>query len=282
MIKAMRFIILILTLLCFQGLAWADALSESEFDVFVVLGLSREQGHLPKDFNDKMKANFPKATVHYMDLPGAGIYFQETVPDSIEGMVEFLRNKNEAHFANKNRKRILIATSLAGIVEAEWLNRYPQDFDGGVMIASSFKNICRFFERTQLTSLMRMIKIPLSGKATKRETLVAKININDKGQRQGVVQQNVEVQKLHPMTKKNMMRQVSAAKKYELEGKIEVPILLMGSYADRLVKPECIEKSSEHFGATLKMHNTSGHGIPVEATDWMLDNIKSWLNETYF
>lgn len=263
-------------------MAQSDLKSESEFDIFVVLGLSREQGHLPKDFSEKMKIRFPRATVHYMDLPGAGIYYQETVPESIEGMVDFLRNKNEAHFAHKNRKRILIATSLAGIVEAEWLRKYPQDFDAGIMIASSFKNTCEFFERTQLITLMRMMNIAVSFRAKKSETLTAKININNKELRHTVVEQNMEVQKAHPMTKKNMFKQVSAAKKYELQGQIDVPMLLMGSYADRLVTPECIEKTSEFFGASLRMHETSGHGIPVEATDWMLDSIKSWTDETDF
>lgn len=278
----MYIILLLLSLVFGPAMAGVDAISESEFDIFVVLGLSREQGHLPRDFGEKMKERFPNATVHYMDLPGAGIYYQNTVPDSIEGMVDFLREKNSAQFSQKTRKRILIATSLAGIVEADWLNRYPQDFDAGIMIASSFKNICGFFERTQLPSLMKMMKIPISVGARKRETLVAKININNKLDRQGVVEQNVAVQKLHPMTQKNVLKQVKAAKKYELKNSNMVPMLLMGSYADRLVKPACIEKTSDFFGATLKMHETAGHGIPIEATDWMLDNIKDWIDQTNF
>lgn len=278
----MYIILLLFGLVFGPAMAGVDAVSESEFDIFVVLGLSREQGHLPKDFGDKIKERFPNATVHYMDLPGAGIYYQDTVPDSIEGMVDFLRHKNEAKFAQKNRKRILIATSLAGIVEADWLHRYPQDFDAGIMIASSFKNICGFFERTQLPSLLKMMKIPISAGARKRETLITKININIKQDRQGVTDQNVAVQQVHPMTQKNVLRQVKAAKKYELKSNAVVPMLLMGSYADRLVKPACIEKTSDFFGATLKMHETSGHGIPVEATDWMLDNIKDWVDQTDF
>lgn len=281
-ILSMRYIILFLTLICCQAMAQSQSMSESEFDIFVVLGLSREQGHLPIDFNYKMKIHFPKATVHYMDLPGAGIYYQETVPDSIEGMVDFLRKKNEASFAQKNRKRILIATSLAGIVEAEWLRKYPQDFDAGIMIASSFKNTCDFFERTQPITLIRMMNIALAIRSKRSETLTAKININNKELRIGVIEQNVEVQKQHPMTKKNMFKQISAAKKYDLQGQIDVPMLLMGSHGDRLVTPECIEKTSEFFGATLKMHETSGHGMPVEASDWMLENIKNWMDETSF
>jgi alpha-beta hydrolase superfamily lysophospholipase len=275
----MKFLLLVL-FICVPEMAQSPIVSESELDIFVVLGLSREQGHLPLDFNDKMKAHFPRATVHYLDLPGAGVNLREEVPDSISGMVDFLRNQNIVHFSQKQRKRILIATSLAGMVEAEWLVKYPQDFDAGVMIASSFKETCDFFERTQFITLMRMMNIATSVRPKRSETLTAKININDKELRDGVIDQSMEIQELRPMSKKSLIQQVSAAKKYEFHGQINIPILLMGSKADRLVTPACIEKTSEFFGATLRMHETSGHGIPVEATDWMLDNIKAWLDQS--
>ncbi len=275
----MNIILTLIFLFNSEVLAQPTLVSDTDFDIFVVLGLSREQGHLPKDFNDKMKVHFPHATVHYMDLPGAGVNFQESVPDSIAGMVDFLRKKNESHFSHKNKKRLIIATSLAGMVEAEWLVRYPQDFDAGVMIASSFKETCDFFERTQIITLMRMMNIVISVSPKRSETLTAKINFNDKELRSEMIEQNIEVQKLHPMTKKNLINQVSAAKKYELHDQIKTPLLIMGSKADRLVTPACIQKTSEFFGASLRMHETSGHGIPVEATDWMLDNIKEWLDK---
>ena len=104
---------------------------EKEINIYLLRGLSRESEHWG-DFGVFLNANFPKSSIHYIDMPGAGIYHQSKSPTSIPSIVETLRSKELVQTTNN----LLIASSLGGMVAFEWISKYPNDFQFATTICS--------------------------------------------------------------------------------------------------------------------------------------------------
>ena len=112
-----------------------------------------------------------------------------------------------------------------------------------------------------------------------REEMLLKINSNDTVNYCDNLDDWIDVQDRRPMTKANILRQTIAGMRYSApKNKPQLPILVIGSKGDRLVREACITKVHHEFGGELVWHDTSGHGVPIDAPEWLVSTVKIWVD----
>ena len=57
----------------------------------------------------------------------------------------------------------------------------------------------------------------------------------------------------------------------------QVPLLVLCSDTDRLVRASCSHAIAEHYGGTLACHPTAGHDITCDAPEWACEQVVKWL-----
>lgn len=255
-------------------------MEKKKLNIYLIRGLTRESGHWG-DFVNLLKSQLPEAKIHLMDLPGAGVYHKTNAPSSFKKMVEFMR-KDMIDTINPEEYNIVFATSLAGMLATEWTINYKNDFDGLIMVNSSFKGICSTNERANKSVRGDMLRILLTNNIKRRERLIIKVNSNKSEMVDKLLDAWVLIQKKRKMSRMNILRQTLAGMRYELKGKKpEIPILIIGSKGDRMVSPSCIEKIHNHFGGDLIWHPTSGHGLPLDEPEWLSKTVSNWSRESF-
>jgi pimeloyl-ACP methyl ester carboxylesterase len=255
-------------------------LDKKKLNIYLIRGLTRESGHWG-NFVNLLESQMPEAKIHLMDLPGAGIYHKTNAPSSFKKMVDFMR-KDMIDRINPEEHNIIFATSLAGMLATEWTINYKNDFDGLIMVNSSFKGICSTNERANKSIRGDMLRILLTNSIKKRERLIIKVNSNKPGMVDKLLDTWILIQKKRKMSRINILRQTLAGMRYELKGgKPEIPILVIGSKGDRMVSPSCIEKIHNHFGGDLIWHPTSGHGLPLDEPEWLSKTVSNWSRESF-
>jgi pimeloyl-ACP methyl ester carboxylesterase len=251
-----------------------------ELNIYLIRGLTRESGHWG-DFVDMLQSNIPKSKIHLIDMPGAGKNINESASIKISKMVDFMR-KEVVTEIKSNSNNIVCATSLGGMLACDWALRYKNDFQGLIIIGSSFKRICTTKERVQKSVRWKMLKILLSNSIEKRERLIIEVNSNKPEIYESLAREWSEIQRLRKMSKKSILKHTIAGFLYgPKKMKPEIPLLIIGSKSDRLVCPNCIKKIHDTFGGTLIWHPTSGHGIPIDEPKWLSDQISNWCQTTF-
>ena len=253
--------------------------STDTLNIFLLRGLTRESGHWGQNFTENLLREFPNAKLSFLDLPGSGIYNNERANLTVNGMMEFMREREIENITNRIGKNIIMATSLGGMVAVEWVDKHPGDFQGLVMISSSFKGICRMDERAKKEVRKEMFAVMFENDMQLREEMLLRINSNDSVNFCANLDEWIDVQDRRPMTRVNILRQTIAGMRYSApKHRPEVPILIIGSKGDRLVSETCITKVHHEFGGELVWHQTSGHGVPIDAPEWLVSSVKIWVD----
>lgn len=255
---------------------------QNNINIYLIRGLTRESGHWG-EFLEFLSSAIPEANVHLIDLPGAGVYVRDKASASAIKMVRFMRERTLPILeVNKSSYNIVCATSLAGMLATEWVLNYKNDFQGLIMINSSFKGICSSKERAGRPVRGDMFRILFTRDIEKRERLIVRVNSNKPENYDAFVMAWTEIQRKRKMSRMNILRQTLAGIRYGVDGrKPEVPLLIIGSKGDRMVAPSCIEKMHEYFGGKLVWHPTSGHGLPLDEPKWLSEQISDWCRDQF-
>lgn len=256
--------------------------STDSVNVFLLRGLTRESGHWGQPFIDQLKKSIPNARIFLLYLPGSGKYVNDDASFSISKMVDFMRKDVIQIDSTYSGVNIICATSLGGMVATDWTIRYPNDFQGMILINSSFKKICSLDERVQKGVRMDMIKVMFTKTTEDRERLIVSINSNHTEKYDSVAKEWVRVQNDRPMKKRNIFKQAIAGMLYSPDGKKpELPLLIVGSKGDRMVCSTCVQKTHDEFGGTLVWHPDSGHGLPIDEPEWLGEQISNWITTDF-
>jgi len=252
---------------------------DDSVNIFLLMGLTRQSALWSPVFLENLKKNIPNARIFFLDLPGSGKYVNDKACLSVKGMIDFMRPEVlETMKANKG-KNIICATSLGGMVACEWTISYKNDFQGLIMINSSFKDICTQKERAKPSARKTMFKILISKSVEVREKLTITINSNKPSTFDSIAKINTQIQNEKKMTRGNIFRQTIAGMRYSPNGnKPGVPLLIVGSKADQVVCQECIQKTYDEFGGTLAWNDTAGHSLPTDEPTWLSEQIANWAN----
>lgn len=256
---------------------------QEEITFYLLRGIGRESAHWGDTFTTYVQSNIPQAQFVLMNLPGAGEYHDDRALPSVEKMADFLRDQHKSSMDSRKGKKIIVATSLAGNVALEWITQYPTDFQGAVLLSTSLKGVCKSKNRVQIRAKKDFINIFLIKDIRARERAFLNINSNLNVGNDSLLNAWVEIQKERPVSKKALLKQTVAGMAYKPpKEKPVIPVLLIGSAADKIVHEECFQKVSEKLESDLYLHPTAGHGIPIDAPLWLADTTSFWVNEMVF
>ena len=250
--------------------------------VWVLLrGLSRESGHwgvFPGVLLQHLQARQPGAELILLDLPGNGVLHRESSPMQVPAMVEACRDQLA-------RRGVagpvhLLAMSLGAMVVSDWVDRYPEEVSGAVLINTSLRPFSLFFRRLRALNYLTLLVLSLSRlSARQREARELGLTTRLLTAPESVIDDWVALQRRHPVGVRNTVRQLLAAVRYRASrGRPNAPILLLCSKADGLVDWRCSQAISRAWGAPLRLHTRAGHDLPLDDPPWVARAVGDWLH----
>ncbi|MBY0314982.1 MAG: alpha/beta hydrolase [Bdellovibrionales bacterium] len=238
----------------------------------LIRGLGREQAHW-EDFKQQLQIRDPESEVLGLDLPGAGKFYRLSSPMTIHGIAEFVHSQLPER--KSGQKRILVAISLGGMVASEMVYLHPEDYDGMVLINSSFKNFSGIFQRLQTEALIHFYKAATAHSPVAREREILNMVSQLPSERKDEVAKKwAQIALERPVSAMNFFKQLAAAAIYEApEQKPKVPVLVLTSEADNMVSFRCSKTIARHWEVPIEIHESAGHEMALDAPDWVIEKI---------
>lgn len=234
-------------------------------------GLCRGVGHWG-DFVDLFKARYPQDAVELLDLPGNGYRHLEDSPLEIDAYVESIRQNSQ--FLQEGRTVSILALSLGGMIAIAWSHRYPDEVDRVVILSSSAAGLSQPWERFQVTNIPILGKIISSSDSENFERSVLRMISNNHERAEAVLPVLTQHSADYPVRYLNFARQLWAASRFQVPESARAQILILGSWGDRMVSPQCSLALARHFGVEARMHPWAGHDIPIDDPDWILKQLE--------
>jgi pimeloyl-ACP methyl ester carboxylesterase len=249
---------------------------------FILLrGLTRESAHWG-DFVPQLQAAFPNARLTLLDLPGAGLFFRDTSPASIRGILEKVRMQ-ALEQDSLSEPAVLIAVSLGGMVAWEWMLTHPQEIGGGILINTSLGSLSPFYRRLRWQNYGRLFAAAGNRDVEKREPALLELLSNHKENYPKIAADWIAIQKARPVGAGIAFRQLTAAATYCPEAiKPKPPILLLNSRGDQLVDPQCSEAIARKWQLELHTHSWGGHDLTVDDSRWVVAEIRAWIKNAAY
>ena len=138
--------------------------------VWVLLrGLSRESGHwgaFPAVLHQQLQTLQPGAELVLLDLPGNGVLHRQASPMQVPAMVEACRDQ-------LTRRGVagpvhLLAMSLGAMVVSDWVDRYPDEVSGAVLINTSLRPFSPFYRRLRPLNYLTLLLLSLSSRSARQ------------------------------------------------------------------------------------------------------------------
>ncbi len=239
-------------------------------------GLAREPAHWG-DFTGTLQAAFPHARITTVALPGTGEHHQQASPASIGELCEFVRQ--QAYRQGLLEQPVtFFALSLGAMVAWEWLQRYPQDCSGAVLISTSFAGLSPFYQRLRWQSYGQIVAILRERDIYQREKKILQL-VNNNRERDGLIaEQWAAIHQQRPISPQTAYRQMLAAASYRpSNNKPGLPVLLINAQGDRLVSPQCSVAIAKKWQLPLKTHPWAGHDLTVDDGAWAVDVLREWV-----
>lgn len=243
-------------------------------------GLTREAAHWGA-FADRFAEAVPGDQVMALDLPGNGEFHAVESPLSVRGMVQACR-------AELARRAVappfhLLAMSLGAMVATEWARVAPHEVAGCVLINTSMRPFSPFYHRLRLRNMAALLQLALQWRAAgAAEQVVLRITSNGAQDPSPLIAQWAAVRRQRPVSARNALRQLVAAARYCAP--VQAPVnpacamLLLGSRQDQLVASQCSEAIARAWSVPLQVHPWSGHDLPLDDPQWVIDTVLRWLH----
>jgi pimeloyl-ACP methyl ester carboxylesterase len=244
---------------------------------FVLLrGLIREAGHWGP-FLDELREKFPESTIACIDIPGAGVRYQDPSPTSMGEIVETMREDFQRLNLPADRPVALVAISLGGMIAAQWFQSYPQDFRAVVLINTSYGSMSPLWHRLQPKALGMLLKVPVL-KGVAKEHRILEVVSNRQDKYQTVAESWGRIAAQRPVSLSNTFRQLFAAARFKAKvSKPAMPALLLSSIHDRMVSVECMRTIAQAWKLPTVDHPTAGHDLPTDEPRWTAEQIHRFI-----
>lgn len=235
-------------------------------------GLARESAHWGA-LLERLRRARPTDDFHTLDLPGTGLNNHLCSPSSIAATREFV----ERAASSLPRPLALLGMSLGGMVALDWAQARPGDCALLVLIGTSTGR-SRPWQRLQARNWPAVAQLLLIGDSHKRELGILRLTSNRPFSK-AIIEQWLSIQQERPVTRANVLRQLYAAARYSPHHEPpEPPVLLLASRGDRLVDWRCSAALAEAWGCGFELHDTAGHDLPLDAPDWIIEQIHKHLS----
>lgn len=241
-------------------------------------GLARESAHWG-EFTPLLQSAFPDAQVTMLDLPGTGRFYQDKSPETLEAITNRVRD-NAASQGLLQKPVTVLALSLGAMVAWEWMLRCPKDICGAVLINPSFSGLSPFYQRLRWQSYRQFAGLMMKRKLKDRESAILQLTSNLRAEDQRLIQDWAAIQRLRPVSGRNLVRQMLAAGNYEPgASKPLQPVLLLNSLGDQLVAPACSEAIARQWNLELCTHPWAGHDLTLDDDTWVIRQLKDWMKQ---
>jgi pimeloyl-ACP methyl ester carboxylesterase len=245
-------------------------------NIILLRGLVRESRHWG-DFPQKLQKKLPDYKIHTPEIQGVGKYHDIISPNTLADMIDFMREQVKEFLGHDT---IIIAISLGGMITKQWNEKYPDDFGKMILINTSFKGVNSLFHRLKPNAILSFLDIFLTSNTAMRERKILELVSNEPEKIESAHQNWIKIQEEAPVQKKSFVNQIKAALSFNpSDQKPKIPLLLIASRADRLCDYNCTLKLHQQWGGSLKLHQSAGHDIPLDAPDWLIDKILEFLEE---
>lgn len=250
---------------------------------FILLrGLARESGHWLNFPNTLRQHLGSGCQVHCIDFPGCGEYHSAPALTSVGAMTDHARGELAARFASSssiNKPIYLLGISMGGMVALDWLQRFPDELQGVVLINTSAGNQpfwWRLRPRAWFTMMLSLL-LPIK----QREAWVLRKVSNLAQDYQQHLCQWMLIQRKHPITRATIITMLRAAAGFTPQLTPGKKGLLLACTADRLVSINASKNLAQNFQWPLATHPSAGHDLPLDDTDWVVTQIARWLEENH-
>jgi pimeloyl-ACP methyl ester carboxylesterase len=239
----------------------------------LVRGLGREQRHWGS-FPEMLGAAL-SAPVVCIDLPGFGTEHRRRSPANVQQITDdvrrrFGRTRGEGRWS-------ILGISLGGMVALDWCARFPSDFERCVTVNTS-TNLSPRRHRLRAGAL-RVLPATLLGSSLARERAVLRISSSaPAADREPVARRYARWVAERPPSPSSVVWQLVAAATFDVPGRVEPPLLVLGSKGDRMVYWQCSEAIARALGAPLRLHDRAGHDLPLDDPEWAREQIVRWLD----
>ena len=244
------------------------------YDFYLLRGWVREAGHWGS-FIDQLSDQSYVNSVQGIDLPGNGQFHRLSSPLSVKSMAHFVHS----HISKDGEApKALLAVSLGAMVALEVLAQYGPFYQAAFLMNTSIAGLSPFYERLKPSSLKSLYEVIISPSLEEREMNILELVSNSPSSRNEIHPLWVNLAKQRPVSQSNALKQLLAASSYRLpREKPQCPIYLMASTADRMVDFSCTKKLSSKWGLPMTLHPKAGHELSLDDPQWVLQQIKSWL-----
>jgi pimeloyl-ACP methyl ester carboxylesterase len=238
-------------------------------------GLGREAAHWG-DFPAALAESLMSIETHALDLPGSGVHWREHSPCSVAAMALSVRGDAQSFLATPRPKCFVLAMSLGAMVAIEWMQRWPQEIDGAVLINASAGGLNRPWQRLRPLIWWPLGRTLLSKDPLTREQRIHRMTCN-RSTPHVTFEERAAIYRSRPFQSRNLIRQLLAASRFRLPDQgLTVPILLLASAADRFVNPACSVAMQQALAARLVLHDSANHDLPFDDPHWVIEQIIKW------
>lgn len=233
----------------------------------IIRGLGREAGH-NKEFVELLQKSDPQSQVRCVDLPGAGEFYKLSSPMSIDSISEFIAMELKKDPVDE---RYIISVSLGAMAVTALLKNYPELAKGAILANSSYSNLSPFYHRMQIEAFMHIYRAATATSLHERERAVLDM-VSNRTDRHQFIEAWENIARLRPVSTLNFVKQLFAAATYSIyDEPPKVPVLILVSAQDRMVKPECSKKLAELWDVPIETHPTAGHEIWLDEGAWVME-----------
>ncbi len=236
-------------------------------------GLTREQAHWG-DFPRRLQSAFPEHRFHPVDLPGTGVHFRESSPDTIVGIREAVR-RQVAHIP---KPFSILALSMGGMVALDWAQHAPEGEIQNLVLINTSSGFSPFWQRMRPGVWPKLIRLLIRRELFERERDLLRLTSNRVPPLE-LIKQWYRIQRQRPVSVHNAGRQIAAAARFKPASKRPMPeALLLASRGDRMVHWKCSADLEQRWQWTLKLHPDAGHDLVVDDPDWIIRQLLAWLS----
>ena len=253
---------------------------------FLIRGLMREAGHWGafRAMLETLETKDRQVRIHYLEFPGTGKHSRKSSPSTVSAITDFLRKdfleiiNLQKHDSNTLAENYGLALSLGSMVAIDWMNRFPKDFTGVVLVNGSVANLSPFYHRLRLPTLLSFCKIAWETNPEARERKILSLVTNHAAS-ESIIDDWTLIQKERPITRRTALSQLVAAATFRGPRKKPSPkILVLNSLGDRLVDHRCSRAIQKTWKVPLETHASAGHDLPLDDGNWVVEKIRGWKN----
>lgn len=244
-------------------------------NIVLIRGLTREACHW-HDFPSLLEKSSPDVRVHFIDLPGSGVYFKEKFPLTTSSLIDFLHQKLNSIKKEFDGDYHVMTISLGGMVVMKWVEKYSHDFESAIIINSSAKDLSPIKDRLQLQIWKDIIRTPFISDLVKRERNILSFtsNLRSDWELDEIASFYAQESKKRPMSLENSLRQLLWAAGAKSPKTLPIKAIFIASKGDKLAHFSCSERLADKLNKEVILHENAGHDLPLDAPEWLIEKVR--------